>query len=280
MLSYSCNCKAAHDGKGGIHMTEIIARRAFSPVYIWFDIAFLAVFAGLLLWRRRYMTTLVGLLAGILYMIVDFGIFHLVCHSRTISDGHSLFLVLLWMSMSYGFTNFTWIWLWISKDSHLFEWSALILMWWFVCPLLADTFTPQWMEKIVIERTTGEYHGYMAAILIVGYAALIIYNLRTDDRARRVNIPWLLAIGILVQFGWEAGLLVGGIRSAGFATFGEKLRPLIVNSLLETNLGMPYIYLIFLAYTSKFGEDMKPRRERLTLAQRICENNAEKVRRT
>lgn len=92
-------------------MTEIIARRAFSPVYIWFDIAFLAVFAGLLLWRRRYMTTLVGLLAGILYMIVDFGIFHLVCHSRTISDGHSLFLVLLWMSMSYGFTNFTWIWL-------------------------------------------------------------------------------------------------------------------------------------------------------------------------
>ena len=261
-------------------MTEIIARRAFSPVYIWFDIAFLAVFAGLLLWRRRYMTTLVGLLAGILYMIVDFGIFHLVCHSRTISDGHSLFLVLLWMSMSYGFTNFTWIWLWISKDSHLFEWSALILMWWFVCPLLADTFTPQWMEKIVIERTTGEYHGYMAAILIVGYAALIIYNLRTDDRARRVNIPWLLAIGILVQFGWEAGLLVGGIRSAGFATFGEKLRPLIVNSLLETNLGMPYIYLIFLAYTSKFGEDMKPRRERLILAQRICENNAEKVRRT
>ena len=261
-------------------MTEIIARRAFSPVYIWFDIAFLAVFAGLLLWRRRYMTTLVGLLAGILYMIVDFGIFHLVCHSRTISDGHSLFLVLLWMSMSYGFTNFSWIWLWISKDSHLFEWSALILMWWFVCPLLADTFTPQWMEKIVIERTTGEYHGYMAAILIVGYAARIIYNLRTDDRARRVNIPWLLAIGILVQFGWEAGLLVGGIRSAGFATFGEKLRPLIVNSLLETNLGMPYIYLIFLAYTSKFGEDMKPRRERLTLAQRICENNAEKVRRT
>ena len=189
MLSYSCNCKAARDGKGGINMTEIIARRAFSPVYIWFDIAFLAVFAGLLLWRRRYMTTLVGLLAGILYMIVDFGIFHLVCHSRTISDGHSLFLVLLWMSMSYGFTNFTWIWLWISKDSHLFEWSALILMWWFVCPLLADTFTPQWMEKIVIERTTGEYHGYMAAILIVGYAALIIYNLRTDDRARRVNIP-------------------------------------------------------------------------------------------
>lgn len=54
-------------------MTEIIARRAFSPLYIVFDIAFLVIFAGLLLWKKKYMTVLVGSLAGILYMIVDFG---------------------------------------------------------------------------------------------------------------------------------------------------------------------------------------------------------------
>lgn len=72
-------------------MTEIIARREFSPLYIWLDIAFLLLFAALLIWKKKYMTVLVGALAGILYMIVDFGIFHLVCHSRSISDGHSLF---------------------------------------------------------------------------------------------------------------------------------------------------------------------------------------------
>ena len=259
-------------------MTEIIARRAFSPVYMAFDIAFLALFAGLLLWKKRYMTVLVGFLAGILYMIVDFGIFHLVCHSRSISEGYSLFWVLLWMSMSYGFTNFTWIWLWISKDKHLFAWPFLILLWWFVCPLLTATFTPAGMAPIVIQRTTGAYHGYMAAILFVGYLALIVYNLWQKDRDKRVNIPWLLAIGILVQFGWEMGLLVGGIRSAGFTAIGDKLRPLIVNSLLETNLGMPYIYLIFLAYTSRRTEQMKPRAERLSLTDRIRENNAERVR--
>lgn len=54
-------------------MTEIIARRAFSPLYIVFDIAFLVIFAGLLLWKKRYMTVLVGSLARLLYMIVDFG---------------------------------------------------------------------------------------------------------------------------------------------------------------------------------------------------------------
>lgn len=258
-------------------MTEIIARREFSPLYIAFDIAFLVLYGCLLLRKKKYMTFLVGFLAGILYMAVDYGIFHLVCHSRSISDGYSLFWVLLWMSMSYGFTNFTWIWLWISKDKHLFEWSMLILMWWFVCPLLTNTFAPQNMSKIIIQRTTGEYHGYMAAIMFVGYLILIIYNL-SRDKEHRINIPWLLAIGILVQFGWEAGLLIGGIRSAGFATVEEKLKPLVVNSLLETNLGMPYIYFIFAAYSAKFTEQFKRRAEKLSIGERIAENNREKVK--
>lgn len=115
-------------------MTEIIARRQFPPLYIWLDLAFLAVYLFLLLWKKKYMTVLVGAVMGLVYMLVDYGIFHLVCRSRTISEGYSLFWVLLWMSVSYGFTNFTWIWLWISRDSHLFEWSLLILSWWFCCP--------------------------------------------------------------------------------------------------------------------------------------------------
>ena len=121
------------------------------------------------------------------------------------------------------------------------------------------------MDNIVIQRTTGEYHGYMALILFAGYLAVIIYNLRQKDRKRRINIPWLLAIGVLVQFGWEAGLLVGGIRSAGFVTFAEKLGPLIINSLLETNLGMPIIYLIFIAYTSRFTEELHRREYSVSL---------------
>lgn len=259
-------------------MNEIIARREFSPLYIALDIAFLLVFVALLIWKRKYMTVLVGVLAGLLYMIVDYGIFHLVCRSRTITEGYSLFWVLLWMSMSYGFTNFAWIWLWISKDENLFEWSLLILAWWFVCPLLTSTFTPQGTQNIVIQRTTGAYHGYMAAILIVGYIGLIVFNLSRRDKLEKINIPRLLAMGILVQFGWEAGLLIGGIRSAGFVSFTEKLRPLIVNSLLETNLGMPYIYAIFIAYSRVFTEQMKRREFPIGFVERIKENNLERVK--
>ena len=257
-------------------MTELIARRAFSPVYIGLDTAFLLLLAALLLWKRRYMTVVVGVLAGILYMLVDYGIFHLLCGARSISPGYSLFWVLLWMSMSYGFTNFTWIWLWLSKDAHLFSWSFLILLWWFVCPQLVATFSPADGAQIVIERPTGAYHGYMALLLFVGYLGVILYNLWQGRPECRVSIPWILAIGVLVQFGWEAGLLIGGIRSAGLPSLAEKLRPLIVNSLLETNLGMPYMYLIFIAYSSRFTEDLHRRKTPLALVERIAEYNGGK----
>lgn len=253
---------------------ELIALRQFEPLYIWLDICFLLVFTGLLLWKKKYMTILVGLIMGIVYMVVDYGIFHLVCHSRSISDGYSLFWVLLWMSMSYGFTNFAWIWLWLSNDKNLFEWSLLILLWWFCCPLITHTFAGD-TAPIVIQRTTGTYHGYMAIILFVGYLGAIIYNLQQSDRTKRFPLLRLLVIGILVQFGWEMGLLLGGIRSAGFSPW-EKLLPLIINSLLETNLGMPYVYAIFILITSRFTEQLTHWKQPQPFTDRIQENNQRK----
>ena len=63
-------------------MTELIARRAFPPLYIWLDVAFLVILGAMLLFKKKYMTFLVGIAAGVLYMLVDYGIFHLVMRAR------------------------------------------------------------------------------------------------------------------------------------------------------------------------------------------------------
>ena len=110
-------------------------------------------------------------------------------------------------------------------------------------------------------------------LLFIGYLILIAYNLRQQDEARHIRIPWLLAMGILVQFGWEAGLLIGGIHSAGFSSMEQKLSTLVVNSLLETNLGMPYIYLLYIAYSRRFTEQLKRRSQFVGFTERIRENN-------
>ena len=255
---------------------ELIARRQFVPAYIALDTVFLLALAGLLLWKKRRMAALVGGIMGVVYFIVDYGVFHLICHSRSI-EGGSLFWTLLWMSMSYGFTNFAWIWLALDKDEYLIEWSLIILCWWFCCPMLAQLIGFGQMP-IVIQRTTGAYHGWMAAILFVGYLLAVVRNLGESDRKCRIDLLRLLAIGIAAQFAWEAALLLGGIRSAGL-DFAEKLRPLIVNSLLETNLGMPYVYLIFVALTRRFTPALARREDVPSFRERIAENNGKRVRR-
>ena len=70
----------------------------------------------------------------------------------------------------------------------------------------------------------------------------------------------------------------GGIRSAGFENFSDKISTLVVNSLLETNLGMPYIYLIFIEYSRRFTERLKKRDKILSFTECIAENNSLKVK--
>ena len=50
---------------------EVVAQRVFEPFYMWLDIAFLALFIGMLIYKKKYTTVIVGVLAGILGAYVD-----------------------------------------------------------------------------------------------------------------------------------------------------------------------------------------------------------------
>ena len=183
-----------------------------------------------------------------------------------------MFWTLFWMSMSYGFTNFCWIWLWLKKDKELFNYSFLILLWWFVCPIIAKAFG-NGLPVITIQRTTGAYHAYMAIILFIGYLGAIIWNMCQKDKKTYIPLLWILSIGILVQFGWELGLLRGGIRSALIESMEQKILTLVVNSLLETNLGMPYMFMIYALYNRFYNEDLKKKEKPLKFLESIEEIN-------
>jgi hypothetical protein len=215
---------------------EIIAARTFNTLYIWLDLAWLAVFTAVLLVRRRYAPLLAGLAGGVLYFIVDYGVFYLLLGTRSV-EGASPFWLLLWLSFSYGLTNMAWIWLLLDRDGHTVEWSALVVIGWLAVAFLSQGFGGRF-PLIAIRRGTASYHGVMVLIMLAGYLALIVRNLASNTEiSERADLLRLLAIGIGVQFAWEAVLLLAGIRPPG-------LRPLIVDSLLETNLGLPYFYLI------------------------------------
>lgn len=228
--------------------SEVIAARSMNGLYIILDIFFLLFLCAVLIWTKRYQAAIAGALGGILYFIVDYGIFYLALGTRQVVGADPLWF-LLWLSMSYGFTNFVWIWLWLDRDGHTLEWSLLIVSGWFATALLSQNFG-EGFGQISIMRGTGSYHGVMALMLFVGYAILCVHNIRCKEDEAKYPLLWILAIGILVQFGWEFVLHITGIRN-------QSMQTLIVNSLLETNLGLPYLYLIHRALNRRWGEDLR-----------------------
>jgi hypothetical protein len=213
---------------------ELVAARTLNGFYIILDIIWLLVYGLVLLRHGRFQALAAGLLGGLVYFIVDYGIFYRLLGTRVV-NGADPFWFLLWLSMSYGFTNVAWIWLLLDRDRHAVEWSLLTITGWVTVALLSQNFGAGF-ASISIQRGTSAYHGVMALVLAVGYFILIWQNLGAPA-GQKVNLLWLLAIGIGVQFSWEAVLLLSGIRPTG-------LLPLVVNSLIETNLGMPYFYWI------------------------------------
>jgi len=218
--------------------------RTFSSFYILLDITWLLIYLFLLLYFKRHLAVIIGLLAGLVYFVVDFGIFYKLLGTRQIS-GADPFWFLLWLSMSYGFTNFAWIWLLLDQDGHAVEWSLLPILGWVTVGQLSHNFGSGFPE-ITISRGTGSYHGVMALILCVGYLYVIYRNLKQKEK---INLLWLMAIGIGVQFSWEASLLINGIRP-------PLWQPIVINSLIETNLGMPYTYFIHQFVSKRWHENL------------------------
>jgi hypothetical protein len=121
-----------------------------------------------------------GLLAGILHFLVDYGIFFRLLGTRHITGADPLWF-LLWLSFSYGFTNFAWIWLLLDRDGKAIEWSLLPILGWITVGQLSHNFGSGFPE-ISISRGTGGYHGAMALILCIGYLLVIIHNLKGKEK--------------------------------------------------------------------------------------------------
>lgn len=220
---------------------EIIAARSFNTLYIYLDIIWLVFFCSLLWLTKRRSALFVGLIAGIVYFLVDFGMFHKLLDTRMVTGADPLWL-LLWMSFTYGITNFAWIWLMLDRDQHALEWSVLILGAWLTIALLSQSFGDSFSDVTTL-RGTDSYHGVMALICFAGYLTIIIRNLLGKSSERIAILP-LMGIGIGIQLSWEAVLLISGIRP-------KMILPMIMNSLIETNLGLPYIYFIHKAVSLK-----------------------------
>jgi len=137
---------------------DYLVERELNLLYIILDIGFLIFLGVLLVYHQKTKAFLFGLAGGVLYFIVDYGIFYLLLGTRVVV-GANTFVFLLWLSISYGFTNFVWIWLFLDRDKRILEWSLLIIGGWIAVALVSGSFGNAF-PLIQISRGTGSYHGY------------------------------------------------------------------------------------------------------------------------
>lgn len=224
----------------------IIPARTLNLTYIILDSIFLIIFVLLLILKKKYSTLIISLIGGVLYFIVDYVFFYHVSHSRVViingEEASELvyFFYLLWHELSAGITNFAIIWLALEKDKNAKELIFLVILWWFILPIIAESGGE---KNIYVYRTTSSYHIPMAIILLIGYFILILYSLFNKSKDKP-NIIYLFLVGFGVQFAWESAFLLYGIRTQD----ENSLLTLFIDSLIETNLGMPYFYFIHKFY--------------------------------
>ena len=170
---------------------EVFALREFNLLFILLDCIWLIfLFCMLRIFNRRQALK-VGLIGGVLYFLVDYGIFYLLLGTRQVTGGDP-FWVLAWMSMSYGFTNFTWIWLMLDRDTSWVEWTVLIVSAWLAVALLSQNFGAN-LPAITTGRGTLGYHAVDLAIPSPGETLLFLCDINGHELV--VNIKTACPMG-------------------------------------------------------------------------------------
>ena len=214
--------------------------RSFGIDYIFFDIAFLALFIFLLAKSKAKIPIVAIFIGGLINFLIDWGIWYKLTDIREISIsntflpflslGLKVFVFFVWFSISYGL-EYAWVFLMFDKKANKIKWTVILFSGWILVAFLSQL-VPLNDANIITIRHMGSLRIWRIVIVLVGYLLLLILGYKWK------KIGCLFLIGFAVHFMMEFSLLITGIRP------GSSLI-LLENSLVEFNMGMPIFYLFY-----------------------------------
>jgi hypothetical protein len=215
-----------------LQINENITRR-FEIDYLLFDTLFMAVWICLLLRHKRRGPLLVGLVCGLVFYAID-GIIWTAAGVREyeLPAAWLKFPVDFMMDVSYGIVGFGWAWIAFERKSvrDVVFWTVVLFGGWLMIP-----FASRWIPLIDAQVTTVRHMASRVwlhiAVVVIGYAALLALGYSFKQ------VRYVFGVGCMLAFMMEFALLVSGIR-----TFNLSL--LAYETLILTNMGIPYFYII------------------------------------
>ena len=227
-------------------MTEAVVARTIGIDFIYLDLLFITIWVSFLI-KRKYWTPIKwGLLGWIIYIFVDYVYWYLITQTRHYTGPLDPFLFFLWFCVSPGFVQFSYVIVMFEKRNkrELIFWTLLFFIGWTLVSVgsqilpINDTLIEVYRDMNVENQRFNEVLMVLINIVI---AAALYYK----KKLRLEDILFLFLVGTLVEFGLEFTLSVSGIRQE---QGGWSLITMIVNTLIEFNLGIILMYLLWVPF--------------------------------
>ena len=206
--------------------------RIFDFDYLIFDFIFLLIFLSILIKQKKKIPIYVGILCGILFLIID-GIFWWYTGIREIEPSNVKIYVDFMMDFSYGLLAFSWVMIMFERNNikEIVLWTLFLYGGWLLIASLSQILPLIDLEIITIRHMQSLRVAEITTV-VCGYLLLVIlrYNYKT--------ILFIFWVGFMLSFMMESYLLITNIRPSGFEL-------LLYDSLILTNQGIPYLFVIF-----------------------------------
>jgi hypothetical protein len=230
-------------------MTNTIVTRSIGMDFIYFDLVFLSVWIFFLIRKKYWHPIIWGLCGWLIYIFTDYILWYLITQTRIYIGPIDPFTFFLWFCFSPGFVQFSYVFVMFEKrnlNDLTFYTLLFYLGWVFVaCGSQLIHLDNRLIEVSRDMNIANQRFNEVIMVLINIGVALILY---LKKKLRLEDILYIFFIGTLVEFSLEFSLAISGIRQAQGVW---SLELLIINTLLEFNLGIILMYLLWIPFKIK-----------------------------
>jgi len=227
--------------------------RTFDMDFVYLDILLCAVWMVILFKQKHTLALWFGLFGALVVFLVDDILWLRIQHTRFLEVPFHRDLFLFYFSFTYGMIEFSYVTVMFGARSMKIKalWTLFLYGGWLATALISQHVGID--DRIIdIGRDMSNARIIQVALVSGGYLLLLVlkYTWRPMKSLTFQRMLYLFLIGIVVHFGMEITLLVSGIRPAG-----NYVDVLLFNSLLEFNMGVPILYILWTAIRSKEAPD-------------------------
>ncbi|MFX0006567.1 MAG: hypothetical protein ACFFAV_07550 [Candidatus Hermodarchaeota archaeon] len=224
-------------------MADAIVTRTIGLDFIYFDLIFLSIWIFFLIRKKYWLSITWGVCGWLIYIFTDYILWYLITHTRTYTGPIDPFIFFLWFCFSPGFVQFSYVFVMFEKRNRkdlIFFTLLFYLGWIFVST--GSQLIPLDDRLIEVSRDMNianqRFNELIMVLINIGVALVLYFK----KKLRLEDILYIFLIGILVEFSLEFSLAISGIRQAQGVW---SLELLIINTLLEFNLGIILMYLLW-----------------------------------